>query len=424
MTERNKEFFPDELQNKLRDQFYYLDTDLNGDKRLFFENAGGALRLKSAVEKYTEVSIIPDSPVRNYDIAQIINQYITDGKEDIRQLLNATGGEVAISLTASKIIFEMITAAAMHLPKGNIVATSIDHPSSFDACQFSSEQYGHELRVAKADAATGSIFLEELLSHIDEETRVVSLILTSNITGAMHDLETYTKAIHDKNSETIIIVDAVQGAPHELIDLSKCYVDGINLAPYKMFGLRGTGFAWMSERLAAVPHHRLLATDETNWDLGSATPALYASFSQVVNYICSIGQYFIGEAERRTLIEEGMTRIQLQEQAILNRLLNGTDSIEGTKKLKNVTIHFEAANGVKQDLILAMTFSNISNSRAVEIYKENNIQVFARESDSHYSKRILEAVGLESLVRVSPVHVHNAADVDEFLRVTKLINEM
>src|SRR5699024_4019894 len=108
----------------------------------------------------------------------------------------------------------------------------------------------------------------------------------------------------------------------------------------------------------------------------------------------------------------------------LNRLLNGTDSIEGTKKLKNVTIHFEAANGVKQDLILAMTFSNISNSRAVEIYKENNIQVFARESDSHYSKRILEAVGLESLVRVTPVHVHNAADVDEFLRVTKLINEM
>ena len=162
MTERNKEFFPDELQNKLRDQFYYLDTDLNGDKRLFFENAGGALRLKSAVEKYTEVSIIPDSPVRNYDIAQIINQYITDGKGDIRQLLNATGGEVAISLTASKIIFEMITAAAMYLPKGNVVATSIDHPSSFDACQFSSEQYGHELRVAKADAATGSIFLEEI----------------------------------------------------------------------------------------------------------------------------------------------------------------------------------------------------------------------------------------------------------------------
>lgn len=424
MEKRNKEFFPGKLHDKLRNQFYYLNEDMNGNRRIFFENAGGALRLKSTLEKYGEISMIPDSPVRDYDIAQKINQYITDGKEDIRLLLNAAGGEVAISLTASKIIFEMITVAAQNTSEGNIVTTAIEHPSSYDACEFSARQYGHELRVAKADHATGSVFLEELLSHIDEDTRIVSLILTSNITGAMHDLEAYTKAIHEKNSDAIIIVDAVQGVPHELIDLSRCHVDGINLAPYKMFGLRGVGFAWLSDRLARLPHHRLLATDEMNWDLGSATPAHYASFSKIVDYICEIGFYFNESTDRRTLIEEGMTRITLQEQAILNRLLNGSESVEGTKELNNVTIHFEESNGINQDLILAMTFSNISNNRAVEIYKENNIQVFARESASHYSKRILEAVGLESLVRVSPVHVHNAEDVDEFLRVTKMIDEM
>lgn len=424
MTNRNTEFFPKDLQDKLRNQFYFLDSDLNSNKRIFFENAGGALRLKSAVEKYVEVSKIPDSPVRDYDIAQMINQDITDGKKDISMLLNAEGGEIAISLTASKIMFEMITVAAINLPKGNIVTTSIEHPSSYDACEFSSQQYGHELRVAKADHGTGSVFLEELLSHIDEETRIVSLILTSNITGGMHDLKKYTQAIHERNSEAIIIVDAVQGAPHELIDLSKCHVDGINIAPYKMFGLRGVGFAWLSNRLACMPHHRLLATAETNWDLGSATPAHYASFSKIVDYICEIGMYYIGETDRRTLIEEGMNRIKLQEQAILNRLLNGSETIQGTKKLNNVMIHFEKENGIDQDLILAMTFSNISNSNAVEVYKKNNIQVFAREASSHYSKRILESVGLDSLVRVSPIHIHNSEDVDEFLRVTKIINNM
>ena len=424
MTNRNTEFFPKDLQDKLRNQFYFLDSDLNGNKRIFFENAGGALRLKSAVEKYVEVSKIPDSPVRDYDIAQMINQDITDGKKDISMLLNAEGGEIAISLTASKIMFEMITVAAINLPKGNIVTTSIEHPSSYDACEFSSQQYGHELRVAKADQGTGSVFLEELLSHIDEETRIVSLILTSNITGGMHDLKKYTQAIHERNSEAIIIVDAVQGAPHELIDLSKCHVDGINIAPYKMFGLRGVGFAWLSNRLACMPHHRLLATAETNWDLGSATPAHYASFSKIVDYICEIGMYYIGETDRRTLIEEGMNRIKLQEQAILNRLLNGSETIQGTKQLNNVMIHFEKENGIDQDLILAMTFSNISNNKAVEVYKENSIQVFAREASSHYSKRILESVGLDSLIRVSPIHVHNSEDVDEFLRVTKIINNM
>lgn len=133
---------------------------------------------------------------------------------------------------------------------------------------------------------------------------------------------------------------------------------------------------------------------------------------------------YIGETDRRTLIEEGMNRIKLQEQAILNRLLNGSETIQGTKQLNNVMIHFEKENGIDQDLILAMTFSNISNNKAVEVYKENSIQVFAREASSHYSKRILESVGLDSLVRVSPIHVHNSEDVDEFLRVTKIINNM
>lgn len=36
-----------------------------------------------------------------------------------------------------------------------------------------------------------------------------------------------------------IVVDAVQHAPHGLIDLQKTPVDGVNIAPYKFFGCRG-----------------------------------------------------------------------------------------------------------------------------------------------------------------------------------------
>lgn len=424
MVNRNSEFFPAELQEKLREQFYYLEKDMNDKTRIFFENAGGALRLKSSVEKYAEVSAIPDSPVRDYPIAEYLNQIISEGQEDVRLLLNAAGGEVAVSFTASKIIFEMITTAAMHSNSGNIVTTSIEHPSSFDACQFSSDSYNHELRVVDAEHESGRIPIESLLSKIDKQTRVVSIILTSNITGAMHDISYYTSKIREKNSSAYIIIDAVQGAPHEPIDLENCHVDGINIAPYKMFGNRGVAFAWMSQRLAKLPHHRLLATDETNWVLGSTVPAHYASFSKIIDYISEIGKYFIDSNDRRTLIAEGMRRIQLQEQAILNRLLNGHEEVTGTKDLANVRIHFEEANGIKQDLILAMTFDNISNDEAVKVYAEHGIIVYAREVSSHYSKRILESVGLDSLVRVSPVHVHDKGDIDKFLNVTELISKL
>lgn len=424
MNKRNVDFFPQELQSKIKKEFAYLDEDFNGDKRLFFENAGGALRLNSVVEEHARISALPDSPERSHSIAKDIQKIIDDGKNDINLLINAKNGAVGTSLTASELMFEMIVTAASESTPGNIVTTEIEHPSSYDACQFAAERHSHEVRVAKADTKTGSIPLENILELIDEETRIVSVILTSNITGAMHDMAAYSKQIREKNKDAYIIVDAVQGAPHAVIDLQEWAVDGMNIAPYKMFGNRGVGFAWMSDRLASLPHHRLLATEPSNWDLGSKTPAHYAGFSKVIDYICMVGSFYSDSGDRRELIVEGMSRIHAQEQAILERLLNGSENISGINELKNVKVHFEKENGVNQDLILALTFDNISNAEAVDHYGEENILVYARESSSHYSKRILEAVELDSIVRVSPIHCHSKDDVDTFLKVTKKISEI
>lgn len=421
MPERHTEFFPEELQNELNDRFYYLKQDVYGVERLFFENAGGSLRLKNAVDAQTKYSAFPDCPERTHNVALDIRNVIDQGTKDIRLFLNAKDGSIASSLTASKLMFEIITTIAAAKSEGNIVTTAIEHPSSFDACQFASEQYQHELRVAAADPASGSIPLSNILDLVDEETVLVSVILTSNITGAMHDIKKYAKAIKAKNPNTLIVVDAVQGAPHGVIDVDDWKVDALNIAPYKMFGNRGIGYAYLSERIASLPHHRLLATDSDNWNVGSPTPAHFAGFTEIIHYICHIGSYFNDSTDRRTLIVEGMTRIHQQEQAILNRFIHGSPEAAGIKDIPGVAIHFEEANGVNQDLILALTFDHMTCAEAVDEYGKHNTLVYARESSSHYSKRILDAVGLDAIVRVSPIHCHTKKDVDTFLKVTQAI---
>ncbi|MBM7599059.1 selenocysteine lyase/cysteine desulfurase [Virgibacillus halotolerans] len=423
MSDRNTEFFPKQLQEFITSSFLYLDQDPYENNRIFFENAGGALRLKSVVEAQSRLSALPDCPERTHDIALGIRKVIEQGTKDIRLFLNAKAGSVATSLTASKLMFEMVTTVAAASQHGNIVTTAIEHPSSYDACQFAAEQYNHELRVAKADPTSGNIPISNILELVDDQTVLVSVILTSNITGAMHDIQKYAAEIKQKNSQTIIMVDGVQGAPHGVIDVDDWKIDALNIAPYKMFGNRGVGFAYLSDRIASLPHHRLLATDKDNWNVGSPTPADFASFTKVIDYICEIGHYFNPTDDRRKLIVEGINRIHLQEQAILNRLVNGTSEMNGTKDISNVTVHFEEVNGVNQDLILALTFDNISCADVVQKYGENNILVYARESSSHYSKRILEAVNLNAIVRVSPIHCHTPEDVDKFLEVTRLIAE-
>lgn len=53
-------------------------------------------------------------------------------------------------------------------------------------------------------------------------------------------------------------------------------IDGINIAPYKCFGNRGIGFAWVSDRVAVLPHDKLLAKKANEWELGSPAPSAFA----------------------------------------------------------------------------------------------------------------------------------------------------
>ena len=52
--------FDADLQKALIEKFYYADLDQTGAERLFFDNSGGSLRLKAAVEAKVQAEMLPD----------------------------------------------------------------------------------------------------------------------------------------------------------------------------------------------------------------------------------------------------------------------------------------------------------------------------------------------------------------------------
>lgn len=190
------------------------------------------------------------------------------GTDDLRMMLNAEGGSVHAALTASGAMFEMVRAIALNVPGTNMVTTVLEHPSSYDAMERYARETGRELRVAPSNPATGGVDVDAVVRLVDEGTTLLNVIYASNISGAKLDLERIVAAARAVKPDLYIVVDAVQHAPHGLIDLQKTPVDGINLAPYKFFGCRGSGLAWLSDRAAALPHHKLSAKPEGFWDLG------------------------------------------------------------------------------------------------------------------------------------------------------------
>jgi cysteine desulfurase / selenocysteine lyase len=418
--------FPAELSHEIKARFHHVDHDFMGRERLYFENAGGSLRLKAALEAVAKVDAVPDSAERIHEVAAWLKQVQSRGVDDVRLALNATGGSVHASLTASGAMFDMVRAVAEHVPGDNIVTTVLEHPSSYDAASQYAQQLGKELRVAPSNPVTGSIDIEEIVRRIDERTCMLVVIYASNISGARLDLEEVVRRARAVKPDLYVIVDAVQHAPHGSIDLQKTPVDGINIAPYKFFGCRGSGFSWLSERAAVLPHHRLSGKQPDFWDLGSAAPWQFAVMTEIVDYVCWIGGHFIGDQdtgkqERRALFARGMERIGLHERALLARLLEGSQRVPGLRRIPGVTVLLDHDDLARRDLIIAIAIGGLEHTQAVREYEKRGVIVYERVATSIYSGRMLNSLGLEGAVRVSPLHCHTFEDVDRFLNVTREI---
>lgn len=101
-------FSAEELE-KIREQFFYVDKDYYGRERLFFDNAGGSLRLKAAEEEFHRVDSIPDASEHSNSLAKELEALEDLGRKDLKEVIfNAKSGTIYPSYTASQIAMEVI----------------------------------------------------------------------------------------------------------------------------------------------------------------------------------------------------------------------------------------------------------------------------------------------------------------------------
>lgn len=411
--------FDEVLSSQIKDRFYYVDEDPDFGQRLFFENSGGSLRLKESVQKQAEYQAFPDCPERVHNRSLDLKRVQNKGTEDIlRVVLGAKGGALLPELTASQAMFQMVGAILENCPGDNAVTSVMEHPSAFDAVKYYCGKTGKEFRVLQADPASGRIEPEEVRRLVTPTTTLLSVMWASNISGAIMDMEAIVKAAREINPDIYIISDAVQHIPHAAVDVDALKLDGINFGLYKFFGPRGLGFGYVSDRVAALPHRKVLERDAKIWELGSPAPGNFAAMSAVVDYVCWLGGHFTDSTDRRELFVTGMEHIHLQERALLKLMLDGTENVPGLRNIPGVELYGDDADLTQRDLIVAMGFEKLSWSDAVVEYRKRGVIVFERLNSSPYSKRAVEAIGTAGAIRVSPLHCHTKADIEKYLLIT------
>ena len=409
-----------DLLKKVRQKFAHIEECPFEGKRVFFENAGGALTLNSVVETSAKFAAIPDNQGRANKASQALVDIINKSKEDMSVFFGTDEGSFIVGESGTEILFRLIRSAIMGSEQNGIVlGSTLEHPASVSACKNWAEKGNKKYVSVNHDNDTGSVSANAYLQAMTPDVRVATIIHTSPVTGMTVNITDIVDAIRTVSPECFIIVDGIQHAAHGGLDLKSYGVDGYAVSPYKMFSRHGYGVGWLANRLQELPHENLIGGPVQNWELGTRDTGAYATFSDVVDYLDWLGAQVSNESTKRDRVVAAGKSIHEQEKVLTNAMIYGVGNLTGLANLPGVGILGGEANALREGLV-SITVEGMNAEEVVEGLRENGIRVHARKAD-HYSGNILKPLNLESCTRVSMCHYNTIEEVADFLTAMRKI---
>ncbi len=173
--------------------------------------------------------------------------------EETTSRFEAVRSQVAYFIGASsecEIIFTAGTTASLNLAAsllkplletGNtILATELEHHSNYLPWVELARATKSNLRLASF-TEDGSLNIEQLLSCIDAQTKIVALSALSNVLGTLNPIADIVQTIRATHPTVIIIVDAAQIVGHLPINVTAWDADLVAFSGHKMYGPTGIG---------------------------------------------------------------------------------------------------------------------------------------------------------------------------------------
>lgn len=193
----------------------------------------------------------------------------TSAIKQICDLFNIENDELVITSGATESNNMALKGVAMQYKnRGNhIIVSKLEHPSIYKICEFLETQ-GFEISYVNNDS-DGLIDFEDLKNLVRPTTILVSICAVNSELGIRQPLKTIRQIIKKENPNTIFHSDMTQAIGKVPVNMYD--VDLASMSGHKIFGPKGIGFLYKSNKINIVP---LIHGSGKYNDLRSGTPML------------------------------------------------------------------------------------------------------------------------------------------------------
>ncbi len=174
-------------------------------------------------------------------------------REKIANLINAKENEIYFTSggTEANNLALMGGVEAMKRRGKKIVTTAIEHHSVIDTAKHL-ESMGYEVEFVYPKDKEG-FDIADFEKAIDENTILVSVMLTNNETGLKPPVSKIPALIKRKGAPALFHIDAVQGFGKENINVAALKCDLMSMSAHKIHGPKGVGALYIRKGVRILP---------------------------------------------------------------------------------------------------------------------------------------------------------------------------
>jgi len=400
---------PDFDVHAVRARFPSLNAPLsNGEIPIFFDNPAGTQVPASVIDAVRDYYLHMNANSGGaFATSRANDAMVAEVRAIAATFVNAARpDEIVFGPNMTTLNFGLSRALGHTLTAGDeLVLTRMDHDANVSPWLRLAADHGLTVRWVDIRTDDCTLDLDSLEAALTERTRIVATVHASNAAGTINPVGRIAQMVHAAGA--LHVVDAVQSAPHILLDVQAIGCDFLLCSSYKFFGPHA-GILWgRYELLESLPAYKVRPAKDKppyRWETGTPAFELIAGVGAALRYLASLS----GAAEvTRAAFEKAYAVVGVYEQELVLHLIEVLGRLSQTQ-IAGITDPTRVSERVPT---VIFAHERLSPLAIAEHLARHHIFVW---DGNYYAQEIMERLGHgeEGMVRVGLAHYNTHDEID------------
>lgn len=217
---------------------------------IYFDNAATTPILEECIEivkRYNSQCFF--NPSARYAPSVNVYKELQEARDKVSYALNCDSSELYFTSSGTESDNWAIKGIIKR-PTDRLIVSKAEHPAVYNTALYLKNK-GYDVQFCDVDEC-GRILEDSLLSLINPNTKLVSIMHVNNETGAINDVEKLTKLVKSK-SKAYVHSDGVQAFAKIHVDLEELGVDLYTISGHKIHAPKGIAGLYVKKGVSIDP---------------------------------------------------------------------------------------------------------------------------------------------------------------------------